>query len=159
MPCEKGIEVVTIALHAKPPAVKLGRRPAAKGPNDPGRDFDVRAGHLLRFFRLRRKISREFLAAACTERGFGLVPQQIHKYEAGINRMPIERLCQFGEVLDFDPGEFLCTVAERDAQGAEFVGMGIGPMITKLMVTGSRISDPDDMKALLALARHFARGK
>lgn len=131
--------MAVMAKEASPQAIRRGT------------DFDVRAGRLLKAKRL---LSGHTLNGVSKK--IGLSYCQIQKYELAQNRISIERLCQMGRAIGFDPADFLREVDGRKKQKTALAEVAADAADIKIMRAASQISNPDDKKMLLALARHFA---
>lgn len=105
--------------------------------------LDSAIGLAIRHARIQRGMTQGDLARAT-----GITCQQIHKYEAGLNRMAATRLVDLCRALDLAPGDLLQNAAEHS--GASPTGKGR----RVLELSRAAATLPEHVQAALA---HLAR--
>jgi transcriptional regulator with XRE-family HTH domain len=105
-----------------------------------------------------RRVRERRLALGITQGGLavrlGTTPQQVHKYEAGANRLTVGRLHAAAEALGVDVGHFYEGLRAPAPSGQAPARGDRGGLA--LARNFAAIADPRRREALLALARALA---
>jgi transcriptional regulator with XRE-family HTH domain len=116
--------------------------------------LDLEIGRLIRLRRKRAKMSLQVLAGR-----LGTSPQQVQKYEAGVNRIAAGRLMAIANILGV-PLASLCGYETQSALDRQF-GTTLGDSEatlqgSRLMEAFLRIKDPARRHKVLCFARALA---
>lgn len=94
-------------------------------------------------------------------REIGVTGAQIHRYEAGTTRIAASRLIAIAEALNVDAQALLAVGQEQSAEKAgQYPAQTSGKTsdeLAELVRLFTRMTDPHNRSALIALARMFSR--
>lgn len=107
---------------------------------------DHALGAKLRAVRLAAGVSQEALAERV-----GVTFQQIQKYEKGINRIPVSRLCALAEALDVFVGEFLPAPSDEQSVWSVAATSEGNAFLTAL----ASVKNPDLRRRLLRMLQEL----
>lgn len=88
----------------------------------------------------------------------GVSPQQVQKYEMGINRVSVGRLIQMSEILRFDPTKLITGLTKKRRNKKEDASQDNQFIETSDTIESifARIKRPTDRRLLLELGRRLA---
>ena len=108
---------------------------------------DAEVARRLRLLRTERKASQTQVAEH-----LGLQPQQVHKYETGINRIAAGRLQEIADFFEVPINLFFEQPKNLKQEGLEVFGFLDTPQALRLLKAFSKIADDARRSALLNLA-------
>lgn len=118
------------------------------------RDYDEALGRLIRRHRIARGLSLERLAQQ-----IGVTYQQVHKYEAGTNRIVFGRLVQLCHGLEVTPAQLCQEVeVELNAKASPTSSVPRDPGLLDLTEAARRV-DPNMRRHVTALMRALAEAE
>jgi transcriptional regulator with XRE-family HTH domain len=126
--------------------------PAENGPRRPraARDVDRQVGAHMRERRIMLGLNQQQMAEL-----IGVTPQQLHKYEKGLNRVSAGRLYSIAQALGVEVSYFF----EGLQTAGRFVPSPQQRMLLELAGNFLSIPVPEHRTAIVALARALAEGK
>jgi transcriptional regulator with XRE-family HTH domain len=108
---------------------------------------DAEVARRLRLLRTERKVSQTEVAEH-----LGLQPQQVQKYETGINRIAAGRLQEIADFFEVPIALFFEQPKNLKQEGLEVFGFLDTPQALRLLKAFSKIADDAQRSALLNLA-------
>jgi transcriptional regulator with XRE-family HTH domain len=126
--------------------------PAENGPRRPraARDVDRQVGAHMRERRIMLGLNQQQMAEL-----IGVTPQQLHKYEKGLNRVSAGRLYSIAQALGVEVSYFF----EGLQTAGRFVPSPQQRMLLELAGNFLSIPVPEHRTAIVALARALAEGE
>jgi transcriptional regulator with XRE-family HTH domain len=124
----------------------------AKSPQDGPDPIDVAVGARIKIRRAEQGLSQLELGTR-----MGLSPQQIQKYEGGLNRISASMLVRAARALDC-PATQLLGQAQENAPDAELLALLAMNGAVELLRLFAQIPDADTRNSLLSITRGIVRG-
>lgn len=118
-------------------------------------DVEKNIGQQLRMLRISQKMSQKFLAEK-----MGITYQQVQKYETGLNRISVARLCQFCKIFSVTP-DFLfkdiLAITDNSAGLDQLIPNNVATsQDVKLILAFKKIKDSEKRNFVIQLCKSYA---